>query len=123
LVMLVFAALAGRQGLLGPVLAMALIGLCYGLYLAPNNRRILGLAPEGRQGAASGTLRLLYYLGQALGVAAIESLFSALIPGGGDRVAELGAASMVPAFQVGLAACGVMMAICAVFSYRSGRVH
>jgi EmrB/QacA subfamily drug resistance transporter len=121
LVMMVFALSAGHRGLPGPILAMAFIGLCYGLYLTPNNRRILSLAPSERQGAASGTLRLLYYLGQAMGVAAIESLFSALVPGGGTEVAKVEASRLVPAFQAGLAACGVLMVICAVFSYRSGR--
>lgn len=120
LVMMAFAALSGRQGLGVPIIALALIGLCYGLYLAPNNRRILSLAPGSRQGAASGTLRLLFYLGQAVGVAATESFFSASVPGGGTDLGQIEVSQLVPAFQSGLAACGLMMAVCAVFSYRSG---
>jgi EmrB/QacA subfamily drug resistance transporter len=120
LVMLAFAALSPRQGLSIPMVALVLIGLTYGLYLAPNNRRILSLAPPESQGSASGTLRLLYYLGQAIGVAVIESLFSASVPGVGADLAQMEIADLVPAFQAGLAACGVMMAICAVFSFRSG---
>ena len=120
LVMLAFAALSGRSGLAVPILALLLIGLSYGLYLPPNNRRILSLAPDDRQGAASGALRLLFYLGQAMGVAAIESIFSASVPGGGTGIAQMEVSALVDAFQIGLLACGVMMALCAVFSYRAG---
>lgn len=122
LVMLIFAAFAKvGQGLGAPLLVLMLTGLCYGLYLTPNNRRILSLASSDRQGAASGILRLLFYLGQALGVAAIESLFSSLVPGGAVGLAQIDAARLLPAFQAGLTACGTMMAICALFSFRSGR--
>ena len=121
LAMLSFAAMAGRPGLAVTLVALMLIGLCYGAYLSPNNRRILSLAPAHRQGAASGILRLLFYLGQALGVAASEALFGALVPGGGAGVASMEATSLVPAFQAGFAACGLMMMMCALFSYRSAR--
>lgn len=121
LTMLGFAYLAGRPTMLWPLLALMLIGLCYGFYLTPNNRRILSLAPVPRQGAASGILRLLYYLGQVLGVAAIESLFGSFLPPGAAGLAELPPLALLPAFQAGLGACALLMGLCAVFSWRSGR--
>ena len=120
-VMLAFAAVSGRPGMGLPLLALTLIGLSYGLYLAPNNRRILSLAPTERQGAASGTLRLLYYLGQAIGVATIESLFSGSVPGGGAGVAGIAPSALIPAFQYSLAACATLMGLASLFSFLSGR--
>lgn len=120
LVMLGFAGLAGQRGLLVPMICLALMGLTYAGYLAPNNRRILSLAPAERQGAASGILRLVYYLGGAMGVCAIESLFTLLLPGGGEELPRLSREQVMPAFQAGLAACGALMALAAVFAYRSG---
>jgi EmrB/QacA subfamily drug resistance transporter len=121
LTMLIFAYLAGRQAMAWPLLALMLTGLCYGLYLTPNNRRILSLAPIQRQGAASGILRLLFYLGQVAGVAAIESLFGRFLPEGAGKLAELPPSSLLPAFQAGLVTCALLMGLCAVFSWRSGR--
>src|SRR5690606_15206573 len=48
---------------------MALCGIGFGLFQAPNNRMIITSAPRSRSGAASGLLGTARLLGQSLGAA------------------------------------------------------
>ena len=57
---------------------MALCGLGFGFFQAPNNRALLATAPRHRSGAAGGILGTSRVLGQSLGAAVAALLFQAL---------------------------------------------
>jgi MFS family permease len=60
---------AGPATPLGAVaLAMAVSGLGFGAFVAPNNSRLLGAAPPHRRGIASGVLAAARNVGMVLGV-------------------------------------------------------
>jgi DHA2 family multidrug resistance protein-like MFS transporter len=61
----------------GFVWRMALCGLGFGFFQAPNNRTLLAAAPRARAGAAGGMLSAARLLGQALGAAGVAILFRA----------------------------------------------
>jgi MFS transporter, DHA2 family, multidrug resistance protein len=61
----------------GFVWRMALCGLGFGFFQAPNNRAILASAPRARSGAAGGMLGVARLLGQTVGAAAVAILFRA----------------------------------------------
>jgi DHA2 family multidrug resistance protein-like MFS transporter len=70
---------------LGFIWRMALCGLGFGFFQAPNNRTLLAAAPRARSGAAAGMLGTARLLGQTLGAAGVAILFRAY-PGAGSNV-------------------------------------
>ncbi|MBS0420403.1 MAG: MFS transporter [Proteobacteria bacterium] len=56
---------------------MALCGLGFGFFQAPNNRTLMAAAPRARSGAAGGMLGTARLLGQTLGAAGVAILFRA----------------------------------------------
>jgi MFS transporter, DHA2 family, multidrug resistance protein len=56
---------------------MALCGLGFGFFQAPNNRTLIASAPRARTGAAGGMLATARLLGQTLGAAGVAILFRA----------------------------------------------
>jgi len=75
---------------------MALCGLGFGFFQAPNNRALLSSAPRSRSGAAGGMLGTARLLGQALGAAAVAIAFRAY-PGTGSNVVLWTAAAVAAA--------------------------
>jgi DHA2 family multidrug resistance protein-like MFS transporter len=69
---------------------MALCGLGFGFFQAPNNRTLLAAAPRERSGAAGGMLGGARLLGQSLGAATVAILFHAFASAGSNLA--LGAA-------------------------------
>jgi DHA2 family multidrug resistance protein-like MFS transporter len=63
---------------------MALCGLGFGFFQAPNNRAIMVSAPRQRSGAAGGMLSAARLLGQSLGAASVAVLFRAAGPAGSN---------------------------------------
>ena len=61
---------------------MALCGVGFGFFQAPNNRTIMAAAPRARSGAAGGMLSTARLLGQTLGAAMVAILFSAYTEAG-----------------------------------------
>jgi MFS transporter, DHA2 family, multidrug resistance protein len=59
----------------GFVWRMAVCGLGFGFFQAPNNRAIIASAPRERSGAAGGMLSAARLLGQSLGAASVAILF------------------------------------------------
>jgi EmrB/QacA subfamily drug resistance transporter len=57
---------------------LAVTGLGQGLFQSPNNSALLGAAPPGRQGVASGMLATARVVGQSLSVAVAGAVFTAL---------------------------------------------
>jgi MFS transporter, DHA2 family, multidrug resistance protein len=72
---------------------MALCGLGFGFFQAPNNRALLSSAPRSRSGAAGGMLGSARLSGQALGAAGVAILFRAY-PGMGSNVVLWAAAAV-----------------------------
>jgi DHA2 family multidrug resistance protein-like MFS transporter len=56
---------------------MALCGLGFGFFQAPNNRTLISSAPRERTGAAGGMLATARLLGQTVGAASVAILFAA----------------------------------------------
>ncbi len=71
---------------------MALCGLGFGFFQAPNNRTLLSSAPRTRSGAAGGMLGTARLLGQSLGAAAVAILFRAYPANGSHNVLWVAAA-------------------------------
>lgn len=64
---------------------MALCGLGFGFFQAPNNRTLMAAAPRPRSGAAGGMLGTARLLGQTLGAAGVAIVFRAY-PGTGSNL-------------------------------------
>jgi DHA2 family multidrug resistance protein-like MFS transporter len=78
---------------------MALCGLGFGFFQAPNNRTLISSAPYARTGAAGGMLATARLLGQTLGAAGVALLFRA-DPGHGSHLAMIVAAAIALAAAV-----------------------
>ena len=65
---------------------MALCGLGFGFFQAPNNRTLMAAAPRARSGAAGGMLGTARLLGQTLGAAAVAILFRAWPTNGSNLI-------------------------------------
>jgi MFS family permease len=64
-----------------PVIAFLFwYGISNALFLSPNNNLIMSLAPENKQGTASGVFNLFGRLSLVLGVSVFETIFSEVIP-------------------------------------------
>jgi DHA2 family multidrug resistance protein-like MFS transporter len=70
---------------------MALCGLGFGFFQAPNNRELLASAPKHRSGGASGMLGTSRLTGQTLGAALVALIFT-MFSDGGNTVALVVAA-------------------------------
>lgn len=70
---------------------MALCGLGFGFFQAPNNRTLIGSAPPARAGAAGGMLATARLLGQTLGAASVAILFRAASDKGSNVALEFAA--------------------------------
>src|SRR6266853_2025366 len=73
LVLLAFLPASSTPG--GFVWRMALCGVGFGFFQAPNNRAIMNSAPHARSGVAGGMLSAARLLGQTLGAAGVAILF------------------------------------------------
>ena len=72
---------------------MALCGLGFGFFQAPNNRTMMSSAPRARSGAAAGMLSTVRSLGHTSGAAIVALLFSTHMEGGA-KIALTTAAGM-----------------------------
>ena len=66
---------------------MALCGLGFALFQAPNNRTLLAAAPRTRAGAAGGMLAMSRFLGMTVGATVAAAVFR--IAGGSARTVDL----------------------------------
>lgn len=95
--------LTATSSILDMIWRLALIGLGQGLFQSPNNSALMGAAPRGQQGVASGFLATGRVVGQSLSVALAGAIFASL--GGAAAGAELliqrGSASHAQGGQAG----------------------
>ena len=92
---------------------MAVCGVGFGLFQAPNNRTMISAAPRARSGAAGGMLATARLTGQTLG-ATLVAIFLALNPAGGETISLTLAAV--------LALAGAVASLSRLPSERAGRV-
>jgi MFS transporter, DHA2 family, multidrug resistance protein len=78
---------------------MALCGLGFGFFQAPNNREILSSAPKERSGAASGMLGTARLTGQTLGAALVALIFN-MFSSSGNMAALVVAAGFAAAAAI-----------------------
>jgi DHA2 family multidrug resistance protein-like MFS transporter len=81
---------------------MALCGLGFGFFQAPNNRTLMAAAPRSRSGAAGGMLGTARLLGQTLGAAGVAILFRANPSTGSNVILWFGAAFAVAAALISM---------------------
>ncbi|MFO0755591.1 MAG: MFS transporter [Byssovorax sp.] len=91
------------------LVALGAMGLGSGLFIAPNNSGVMGLAPRGQQGVAAALLAEARNLGMLCGVAAAGGVFAAL---GGGRPDAVEASAFFPALR-GTIALGAALAVIA----------
>jgi MFS transporter, DHA2 family, multidrug resistance protein len=84
-----------NAGVGGVLWRMALCGVGFGFFQAPNNRTIMGSAPRRRSGAAGGMLAAARLIGQSVGAAAVAILFRAYGEAGSNYALMLAAALAV----------------------------
>lgn len=77
--LLALATLGPSSGAAHVVFGLAVSGLGTGTFIAPNNSALLGAAPPGRQGIASGILATARNAGMMLGVALSGAVFSTIL--------------------------------------------
>jgi DHA2 family multidrug resistance protein-like MFS transporter len=90
--LLLLAFFPSSGGSLGLIWRMAVCGLGFGFFQAPNNRTIMAAAPRARSGAAGGMLSAARLLGQTLGAASVAILFRAYAAAGSSVALCLAAA-------------------------------
>ena len=64
---------------------LAVCGLGFGAFVAPNNSRLLGAAPPNRRGIASGVLAAARNVGMVLGVGLGGAVYTTVVGSGGDE--------------------------------------
>jgi EmrB/QacA subfamily drug resistance transporter len=101
-----------RTPLATVVAALAVCGLGFGTFVAPNNSRLLGAAPAHRQGIASGVLAAARNVGMVLGVGLAGAVFTTVL-------ARLGPAAIPDAVSRGLELAG-LLTLLAVFTASLG---
>ncbi len=108
--------------LLRYAISVSLLGLGMGIFQSPNNSAIMGAAPAGRLGVASGLLAISRTLGQITGIAVLGAFWAArvtvyagFIPPGGATTAPVGtqSAALQETFLVMAALIGVALLLSA----------
>jgi MFS family permease len=79
--------------------SLAVAGLGTGIFISPNNSALMGAAPPGRQGIASGILATARNVGMVLGVGLAGAIFTSVLAGaGGGAGSALASAGSAPIF-------------------------
>jgi DHA2 family multidrug resistance protein-like MFS transporter len=100
------ALLSAHPAIADVIWRMALCGIGFGLFQAPNNRAMVGNAPRARAGGAAGMLGTARLLGQTLGAAFVALLFGQM--GTGGQVASLYFAGAMSVLAAGVSAIRLM---------------
>ncbi len=95
------------------VLGMAVAGLGFGAFVAPNNSRLLGAAPLHRRGIASGVLAGARNVGMVLGVGLGGAVFTTVL-------ARLGPDAVPQGVSIALRAVAAVTALAALTSWMEG---
>jgi EmrB/QacA subfamily drug resistance transporter len=94
--------------------ALAIVGLGTGIFISPNTSALLGSAPAGRRGIASGVLATARYVGMAVGVALAGAVVTTVVAG------RAGGEGLVAAVDAAFLAAVPFAAAGAALSFRYG---
>lgn len=87
---------------------LALCGLGFGFFVAPNNSRLMGAAPRNRQGIAAAVLAASRNLGMVFGVAVAGAIFTTVLAEHGVLALPV---AIVQGFEVALGITAVAFAV------------
>lgn len=76
--LLLLSTIGAQTSLLGLIVRLVIVGLGQALFQSPNNSALMGAAPAGQQGIASGMLATGRVVGQSLSVAVTGAIFASL---------------------------------------------
>ena len=96
------------------VLAMAVCGVGFGCFVAPNNSRLLGAAPPNRRGIASGVLAAARNVGMVLGIGLAGAVYTTVL-------ARRGEGAVVDGVSISLQVVATLTLLAAVTSWLEGR--
>ncbi|HYD42419.1 MAG TPA: MFS transporter [Anaeromyxobacter sp.] len=96
------------------VLAMAVCGVGFGCFVAPNNSRLLGAAPPNRRGIASGVLAGARNVGMVLGVGLAGAVYTTVL-------ARRGEGAVVDGVAISLQVVAGLTLLAAVTSWLEGK--
>jgi EmrB/QacA subfamily drug resistance transporter len=96
------------------IAALAVCGLGLGLFIAPNNSRMLGAAPPHRRGIASGVLSAARNVGMVLGVGLSGAVYTTVL-------ARDGAAGVVRGVSAGLLSAAAVTLVASITAWLEGR--
>ncbi len=96
------------------VLAMAVCGLGFGCFVAPNNSRLLGAAPANRRGIASGVLAAARNVGMVLGIGLAGAVYTTVL-------ARRGEAAVVDGVAIALRVVAATTLLAALTSWMEGK--
>jgi MFS family permease len=103
----------GGTALWKVTVALAVCGLGLGVFIAPNNSRMLGAAPLHRRGIASGVLAAARNVGMVLGVGLAGAVYTTVLARTGPSREAAGASA-------GLVAAALVTGVAAVTSWLEG---
>jgi EmrB/QacA subfamily drug resistance transporter len=98
------------------VLGLAVSGVGFGAFVAPNNSRLLGAAPPNRRGIASGVLAAARNVGMVLGVGLAGAVFTTVL-------ARHGQDAIVEGVSIALRAVAAITLLAAATSWLEGRAE
>lgn len=87
-----YASLGIHPRVIDIVIHGAICGIGFGFFQSPNNRELVGSAPRGKTGSASGVLAAVRLTGQTLGTAIVAIVFGTYgttLAGGGEHVGNI----------------------------------
>lgn len=99
-----FGSLTDTTGYPFTIIALGLMGLSVGLFIAPSSRLIMGYSPPNEEGMASSLMMTMRNIGALIGVAAFETIFAETIHGSkagfsGAAFSEMSSAILVKGFH------------------------
>lgn len=100
-------------------LALALLGLTWGICGGPIGSRVIDYVPDGKQGEGSSLMTFIIYFGSAMGTAMFSGLFSIGSGSPGTSISDLEPSVFMDGFLFSMVACVVM---CIILTYLTWRV-
>jgi len=102
---------------------LAVAGLGTGIFISPNTSALLGAAPAGRQGIASGILATARNVGMVLGVGLAGAVFTSVLASSGALMNSAGNGAVVAATRASFLAALAFAIIGALVSATRGQPH
>ena len=102
------------------ILALALLGLTWGICGGPIGSRVIDYVPDGKQGEGSSLMTFVIYLGSAMGTAMFSGLFSIGSGSAGTSISDLEPSTFMDGFLFSMVSCVIM---CIIITFMSWHVR